>query len=58
MKDPLKQQLLKDIHDYRNEKKTRAPNENKNIGRKILYLFIGMSIIASLIRIAVALITR
>lgn len=58
MKDPIKQQLFKDIRDYRDEKKPRAPNTNKEIIRKILYAIISLSILGSLIRIIIVLFTR
>lgn len=58
MSDPLKQQLYKDIRDYRDEKKPRAPNQKKYIWRKILYMLIGLSTIGSLVRIILFLLTN
>lgn len=58
MQDPLKDKLYRDIHNFRDEQKPRAPNKNKNLVRKVLYGLIGLSVIGSLIRIIMMLLIR
>lgn len=58
MQDPLKDKLYRDIRNFRDEKKPRAPNENKNLVRNILYSLIGLSVLGSLIRIIMMLLIR
>lgn len=58
MQDPLKEKLYQTIRDYRDEKKPRAPNKNKNLVRKMLYGLIGLSVIGGLVRIVVMLLVR
>ncbi|WP_248622253.1 hypothetical protein [Enterococcus cecorum] len=58
MQDPLKDKLYRDIRDFRDEKKPRAPNENKNLVRNILYSLIGLSVLGGLARIVVMLLVK
>lgn len=58
MKDPLEDQLQKEIQDFRDEKKPRDLDKKKNIGRKILYGVIGLSTLGGLIRIIIMLISK
>lgn len=58
MQDPLKEKLYRDIRDYRDEKKPRAPNKSKNLVRKMLYGLIGLSVIGGLVRIIAMLLVR
>lgn len=53
--NPLKEQLTKDIHDFRENRKPRSLKKHNLWVRKFLYLLIGISTLAGLGKIALAL---
>ena len=55
--DPLKEQLMNDIKAFREEKVSRAPDKKSSWVRKALYLLIGISTLAGLIRIVITLLS-
>lgn len=55
--DLLKEQLMNDIKAFREEKVPRAPDKKSSLIRKVLYLLIGISTLAGLIRIVIALLS-
>ena len=52
---PLKEQLSKEIHDFRESRNPRAPNKKSSLVRKLLYLLIGISTLAGLVKIMIVL---
>ena len=55
MRDPLKEQLQKDIQAFRDEKKPKTFDKKKNWVQKILYILIGISVLGGLVRVAMVL---
>lgn len=55
--DPLKEQLMNDIKAFREEKVPRSPDKKSSWVRKVLYLLIGISTLAGLIRIVITLVS-
>lgn len=55
MRDPLKEQLQKDIQAFRDEKKPKTFDKKNNWVQKILYILIGISVLGGLVRVAMVL---
>ena len=55
MRDPLKEQLQKDIQAFRDEKKPKSFDKKNNLVQKILYVLIGISVLGGLVRVAMIL---
>ena len=56
--NPLKEQLTKEIHDFRENRKPRSLKKQNLWVRKILYLLIGISTLAGLIKMLIAILMR
>lgn len=56
--NPLKEQLTKDIHDFRENRKPRSLKKQNLWVSKFLYLLIGISTLAGLGKIVLALLLR
>lgn len=54
----LKEQLTHDIHAFREDRKSRSPSKHNLWVRKILYLLIGISTLAGLIKMLIAILMR
>ena len=56
--NPLQEQLTHDIHAFREDRKPRSPSKHNLWVRKILYLLIGISTLAGLIKMLIAILMR
>lgn len=56
--NPLKEQLTHDIHAFSEDRKPRYPSKHNLWVRKILYLLIGISTLAGLIKMLIAILMR